>query len=705
MPTLRAAIALYDGVTSPLKHMATTMNVVLNTFESLQGAASKAVDTAAIQEGREQMARFSAEIDAVENSLNQADEQQRRFNQSMGQGAGAADGMLSKLKQIGTVVASYAGIQKAVRLSDTYASTNARLNLLVDDGGSREALEQQIMASAQRSRAGYFDTASAVAKLGLNAGAAFEGNDELIAFMEQVNKQFVIGGATAQEQSNAMIQLTQAMAAGALRGEELNSILDGAPGIARAIEQYMGVAEGSIKEYASEGLVTSQVVKNALFAAAEETNAKFGSMPKTWAQVWTSMENKALAVFSPILQQINDLANDDRLSHVLDGFIGALGVTAGVIGKVLGLAVAFGGAVYDNWGWIGPIVLGIAGALGVYAAGLAVVNTVETVSNGLKLAAAVAAYAKAAATGTAVSADTAATAAQWGLNAALLACPLTWIVLAVVAVIAVIYAAVGAVNHFAGTSVSATGLICGVITTAAAFIWNTIIGLLNGAIQLLWTVFVYPYLGVIEWIVNATTGGFDSLGDAAANIVGQIIGWFISLGQVVTTILDAIFGWDWTSKLESVKGEVTSWGKNENAVSFDKSAPLLDARWAYGDAYDTGYQFGKGIDDKVKGAFSLDGMDAFGLGGNLDGIYAGVGDTAYNTAAMADEMDIAEENLAYMRDIAEREAINRYTTAQVTIHQQNENHISSQMDLDGVMDAFGTGLAEQMAVSGEGVHE
>ena len=116
-----------------------------------------------------------------------------------------------------------------LNISDELASTKARLNLLVDDGGSVEALEQKIMASAQRSRSVYFDTASAVAKLGLNAGNAFGGNmDQVIAFMEQVNKQFVIGGATAQEQSNAMIQLTQAMAAGALRGEELNSILDGA---------------------------------------------------------------------------------------------------------------------------------------------------------------------------------------------------------------------------------------------------------------------------------------------------------------------------------------------------------------------------------------------------------------------------------------------------------------------------------------------
>jgi len=696
MATLRASIALYDGVTSPLKHMATTMNVVLNTFESLQGAASKAIDTAAIQEGREQMARFSAEIDAVENSLNQADEQQRRFNRSLGQGAGAADGMLSRLKRIGAAVASYVGIQKAAALSDTYASTNARLNLLVEDGGSREALEQQLMASAQRSRAGYFDTASAVAKLGLNAGAAFSGNDELIAFMEQVNKQFVIGGATAQEQSNAMVQLTQAMAAGALRGEELNSILDGSPGIARAIEQYMGVAEGSIKEYAAEGLVTSQGVKNALFAAAEETNAKFESMPKTWAQVWTSMENRALAVFSPILQQINDLANDERLSHVLDGFIGALGVTAGVIGKVLGLAIAFGGAVYDNWSWIGPIVLGITGALGVYAAGLAIVNTAEAVSNGLKLAAAVAAYAKAAATGTAVSADTAAAAAQWGLNAALLACPLTWIVLAIVAVIAVIYGLVGAVNHFAGTSVSATGIVAGVFSTLFAHVANnTVIPM-----QRLFASFVNFFGNVFNDPVAAVKVLFYDL-------CLTVIGYVLNMAQAIENLINKIPGVsvDITSGLDGFyRGleEAQQKVKDESGwVEYVKQMDYIDL----GQAAKAGYAFGQGIDDKVKGAFSLDGMDAFDLGGSLDGIYAGVGDTAYNTAAMADEMDITEENLAYMRDIAEREAINRYTTAQVTIHQQNENHIASQMDLDGVMDAFGTGLAEQMAVSGEGVHE
>lgn len=203
-------------------------------------------------------------------------------------------------------------------------STTARLSFLVDDGGSVSELEQKIMASAMTTRSAYLDTASAIATMGANAGNAFSGNDELIAFMEQVNKQFVIGGATAEGQSAAMLQLTQAMAAGALRGEELNSILENAPGIARAIESYMGVAEGSIKSYAEQGLITADVVKNALLSVADETNAKFASMPMTWGQVWTLMGNVALQALNPVLTGVNWIANNiDIIGPLVLGVAGA----------------------------------------------------------------------------------------------------------------------------------------------------------------------------------------------------------------------------------------------------------------------------------------------------------------------------------------------------------------------------------------------
>lgn len=716
MGNIRAAIALYDGVTSPLQSMHKAMGVVLNTFEAMQQASGRAVDTAAIREAREEWAKAGTAFDAIEENIRNANNEQQKFNNSIRGGSNSANGLLSTIKKIAIAAGGIAGINKVLNISDELASTKARLNLLVDDGGSVEALEQKIMASAQRSRSAYFDTASAVAKLGLNAGNAFGGNmDQVIAFMEQVNKQFVIGGATAQEQSNAMIQLTQAMAAGALRGEELNSILDGAPGIARAIEKYMGIAEGSIKTVAQEGKVTAEVVKNAMFAMADETNAKFDSMPKTWAQIWVDMKNQALSMFAPILTKINQIGNSTKFQKVTTGLINGLAAVANVASSALDILIAIASVFVDNWGIIQPLVLGIAAAMLLYNGYLIANNAITAISNAQKGLAAVQAYKAAVANTTLAATEKAeaiakasATAAQYGFNAALLACPLTWILLIIIAVIAAIYMIVAAINKLTGSTISATGIICGVVAVAGAFVLNCAIGVLNAIIQAIWTIFVAPFLGIVEWILNVCNGGFNSFGDAVANLIGQIIGWFLNLGKVVTTIIDAIFGTDWTSGLESLQSAVTSWGKNENAITLDKNAPTIDYRATYSGAWDAGYDFGQGIDDKIGGMFDasgLDSMGAFDLSNTLDGIYGNTGDTAANTAATTDALDIAEEDLAYLRDIAEREAINRFTTAEIKVEQHNENHISKDADLDGIMDAWANDFAEKLEVSEEGVHE
>lgn len=716
MGTIRAAVALYDGVTSPLQSMHKAMGVVLNTFEAMQQASGRAVDTAAIREAREEWAKAGTAFDAIEENIRNANNEQQKFNNSIRGGSNSANGLLSTIKKVAIAAGGIAGINKVLNISDELASTKARLNLLVDDGGSVEALEQKIMASAQRSRSAYFDTASAVAKLGLNAGNAFNGDmDQVIAFMEQVNKQFVIGGATAQEQSNAMIQLTQAMAAGALRGEELNSILDGAPGIARAIEKYMGIAEGSIKTVAQEGKVTAEVVKNAMFAMADETNAKFDSMPKTWAQIWVDMKNQALSMFAPILTKINQLGNSAKFQKVTTGLINGLAAVANVASSALDILIAVASVFVDNWGIIQPLVLGIAAAMLLYNGYLIANNAITAISNAQKGLAAVQAYKAAVANTTLAATEKAeamakasATAAQYGFNAALLACPLTWILLIIIAVIAAIYMIVAAINKLTGSTISATGIICGVVAVAGAFVLNCAIGVLNAIIQAIWTIFVAPFLGIVEWILNVCNGGFNSFGDAVANLIGQIIGWFLNLGKVVTTIIDAIFGTDWTAGLESLQSAVTSWGKNENAITLDKNAPTIDYRATYSGAWDAGYDFGQGIDDKIGGMFDasgLDSMGAFDLSNTLDGIYGNTGDTAANTAATADALDIAEEDLAYLRDIAEREAINRFTTAEIKVEQHNENHISKDADLDGIMDAWANDFAEKLEVSEEGVHE
>jgi tape measure domain-containing protein len=691
------------------------MGVVLNTFEAMQRASGNSVDTSAIREAREELARAGAAFDSIEENIRNAGNQQDRFNRRIRDGTTAADGLLNKLKGIAATVGGLAATKKIVGISDNLASTRARLNLLVDDGGSVDELEQKIMASAQRSRAAYFDTASAVAKLGLNAGAAFDNDmDQVIAFMEQVNKQFVIGGATAQEQSNAMIQLTQAMAAGALRGEELNSILDAAPGIARAIEQYMGVAEGSIKQYAEQGLVTAEVVKNAMFDVAKTTNDSFNSMPMTWAQIWTSMQNKALSIFNPILTKINELANSELVGKITDGIVNGLAAIATIANVILDLMINVASVVVDNWSWLSPIILGVAAALGVYYGRLLLVKGAELASAAVSGVVAVAKGIMAAATMLVTGATWAQVTAQYGLNAAMYACPIVWIIILIIALVALFYAAVAAVNHFAGTSVSATGIICGAFMAALAFIGNIFVALWNLVVD----VFVMIY-NLVATVANFIGNVFNDPVAAVARLFFDLADTVLSVLQALASAIDTIFGSNLSGSVQGWRDSLGGWvdstfGKGEEVMEKLNAEDLHLGRFEYGAAFDMGYEFGQGVEDTVGGLFDFsamdsmgaaDGLDAFNLGNTLDGIYGNTGDTAGNTAAMSEALDIAEEDLAYMRDIAEREAINRFTTAEIKVEQHNENHISKDTDLDGIMDAWANDFAEKLEVSEEGVHE
>lgn len=713
MATIRTAIQIYDGMTRPLQSMHRATSILINSFESMQRVSGNAIDTSSIQEAREELARAGAAFDEIEENIREAGNQQDRFNRRIRDGTTAADGLWGKLKGIAATVGGLAATKKILGLSDTLASTKARLNLIVDDGGSVGELEKKIMASAQRSRSAYFDTASAVASLGSNAGAAFANTDEIIAFMEQINKQFVIGGASAQGQAAAMLQLTQAMAAGALRGEELNSILENAPGIARAIESYMGIAEGSIKSYAEQGLITAEVVKNAMFAAADETNAKFESMPKTWAQIWTSMQNKALSIFNPILTKINQIANSEQFTKVTDGIINGLAGIASVATVVLDLLINVASVVVDNWSWLSPIILGVAAALGVYYGRLLLVRGAELASAAVSGAVAVAKGIMAAATMLVTGATWAQVTAQYGLNAAMYACPLVWIIILIIALVALFYAAVAAVNHFAGTSVSATGLICGAFMAALAFIGNIFVALWNLVVD----VFVMIY-NLVATVANFIGNVFNDPVAAVARLFFDLADTVLSVIQALASAIDTIFGSNLSGSVQGWRDSLGGWvdstfGKGEEVMEKLNADDLKLGRFEYGAAFDMGYEFGQGVEDTVGGLFDFsamdslgaDALDAYGLGNTLDGIYGNTGDTAGNTAAMSDALDIAEEDLAYMRDIAEREAINRFTTAEIRVEQQNTNYISQDTDLDGIMDAWANDFATKLDVSEEGVHE
>ena len=715
MATIRSQMMLNDGMSAVLKKITHVLDFTIHSFEDMKRASGEAFDPAIFQATYAEIGQINEQMDKMERYYIKAAQNQDRFNKGLLTGTGHATGLTNQIGKIAAAAGAAFGVKQLFNLSDQMTSNTARLNLIVDDGGSVGALEAKIMASAQRSRAAYLDTASAIASMGANAGAAFSGNDELIAFMEQVNKQFVIGGASAQGQSAAMLQLTQAMAAGALRGEELNSILENAPGIARAIESYMGIAEGSIKQYAQEGAITAEVVKNALFAAADETNAKFESMPMTWGQIWTSMQNRALTALDPILTKLNGIANSEQFSTVADSALQAFSVIASVATVALDAVFGLGAAIVDNWSWIEPIVWGVVTVMGIYQGIVLALAIAEGIKTAATTAAAFSENAHAAALAMSTGATFSATVAQYGLNAALYACPITWIVIAVIALIAVFYAAVAAVNHFAGTSLSATGIICGAFAVAGAFILNLILGVVNFVISI--GVEIY---NLIATFANFFANVFNDPVGAIINLFAGMFDFILGIVQSAASLIDTVLGTDMSGAVAGFRNTVAT--KVEEIVGEQVEVmQKLDAsdyqiqRIEYGDAWAAGNNFGRGIEDTVGGLFSGFSTDPSNMGDDLGGggagyvpydeLSKGVGDISDNTGSMAKSLEVSGEELEYLRDIAERDAINRFTTAEVKIDMTGmTNKIDGGADLDGVIRELTDGFTEALVTAAEGVH-
>lgn len=694
MATIRSQMVLNDGISGVLRKINTALNTTLNAFEQVQRASGNAVDPAQIQAARAALVQANNEVEQMAEGYRRAAEQEEVLNRGLRNGNSAAGSLLGKVKGIVATLAAGAGLKALTGLSDKLTSTTARLSFMVDDGGSVDALEQKIMASAQRARSYYLDTASAIASMGSNAGRAFSNNDELIGFMELINKSFVIGGASAEGQSAAMLQLTQAMAAGALRGEELNSILENAPSIARAIESYMGIAEGSIKQYAEQGLVTAEVVKNAMFASADEINAKFESMPMTWAQIATKMKNTALAAFDPVLTRLNQVANSAQFNTVINGAINGLAMLATVATGVLDLLINGASFVVENWSWISSIVYGLVAAFIAY-------NTVALITNGINGIMALAEGVKAAAL----------------MMSTGLACPITWIVVLVIALVAAIYAACSAIAKFTGIANSGFGVIAGGINVVIQFFVNLGLTVANIA------------LGI--W--NALGACAQNIGIAFGNVIAGVQSWFYNLLSTALTVVAGIC--EALNKLPFVEFDysgITNAASDYAAKAAEASGNMQDfvsvgdafnegmstfETWQdgwVGDAFDAGANWGDGVaagvSDAIGGLFDMDlgAATDYGTGmGNfaLDDIADYTGQTAANTGAAADALSTSTEELAYLRDIAERDAINRFTTAEVKIDMTGmTNRIEGGADLDGVISVLTDGFTEALLTAAEGVH-
>lgn len=674
-----------------------------------------AVGNMDVQAANEAYLRLSQTIGSTERYIRDNVDEQGRFNHEIEEGTDGANELMQTIKG---AVAAYATIQTvsaALNLSDQLTSTTARLNLMNDGLQTTQDLQNMIFLSAERARGSYQATADAVSKLGLMAGDAFGSSEEIIAFMEQVNKQFRIAGTEAAGIDAAMLQLTQAMGSGVLRGEEYNSILEQAPNIIQAIADYMEVPKGQLKDMAAEGQITADIVKAAMFAAADETNAKFESMPKTFSQIWTSFQNNALMAFQPVLQRMNEIANSEAFQEFVNGAIETLSVVSGITLEIFDLLAASAQLIADNWSWLSPIIYGVAGALAVYYGAQVIANTISTISKGVHVAMAVAQMVHAAATGTLTGATAAEIAAQNGLNAALLACPIMWIIILIIALVALFYAAIGAINKFAGTSISATGVICGAFMVGAAFIGNLFVTLINFVIDIfavLWN-FIATF---VNFFANVFT---DPVG-AIARLFFDLVDTVLSLLQSLANAIDTIFGSNLAGSVQGWRDSLGGWvdstfGEGEEVMEKVDPKSMHLKRFEYGSAWDAGYKFGQGIDESIANfdpasLFDTNIPDAgnYGdlsnYGGALTNIGNGVDDISGNTGKIANSMEISNEELKYLRDIAERDVVNRYTAASIKVDMTNHNTINNEMDLDGVTEHLRTTIEEQMSATAEGVH-
>lgn len=675
-----------------------------------QNRLNAAIEQMDVSAANEAYIRLSHTVSNTERYIRDNVDEQGRFNQEINEGVSNANNLMDTIKG---AVAAYVTIQSvtsALNLSDQLTSTTARLNLMNDGLQTTAELQDMIYLSAERSRGAYQTTADAVSKLGLMAGDAFDSSAEIIAFTEQLNKQFTIAGTEAAGIDAAMLQLTQAMGSGVLRGEEYNSILEQAPNIIQSIADYLEVPKGQLKDMAAEGQITAEIVKNAMFAAADETNAKFEQMPMTFSQIGQSIENTAMMAFTPVLQRMNEIANSEAFNVMVENAVSALSVVAGIALEIFDLLVGAATLLADNWSWLSPIIYGVVGALALYATYLGITKAAELASAAGKVIMCVAAYAHAAATGAEVAATTAATAAQYGLNTALLACPITWIIILVIALIALFYAAVAAVNKFAGTSVSATGIICGAFMVALAFIGNIFVALWNLVVD----VFVLIYNLVAE-VANFIGNVFTDPIGAVCRLFFGLADTVLGILQALASAIDAIFGSNLAGSVQGWRDSLGGWvdetfGKGEEIMAKMNADDMKLGRFEYGAAWDAGYSFGEGIDESISSFdpaslfdTNVPGADEYGTG--LAGIGSGVDDIAGNTGSIADSMAITEEEMKYLRDIAEQETVNRFTTAEITINQTNNNNVNKDVDLDGFVSGLTDAVNEAVDIITEGVHE
>lgn len=572
----------------------------------------------------------------AQTSANQAQNANRRFSDSASEAARSTSSFVSSLRNLAGAYVGVRGLSSLFNLSDTITQTTARLDMM---GDRFDITMNQIYESAQRSRGVLMGTADMVSKLGNLAGEAFNSSQELVDFAEQLNKQITLSGASTQAADAAMLQLTQAMSSGVLRGEELNSILEQTPTIAKTIAEYMGVTTGQMREMASDGAITAEVVKNALLGAAEEVNAKFEQMPMTWGQVWTSFQNTAIMALQPVLTGINWLANNIQI--------------------------------------IGPLILGVGATFVVFevAANSAKIATVATTA--YKFAIDLLKFGYAVLT----KQTYVATAATSKFMGTLLASPITWVVMGVMLLVGALYAGVAAYNKLTKSSISATGIIAGAFFTAGTFIFNSVLVPLQN-----------KFAAFVNFIGNAFNDPVTAVKVLFYDMAISVLGYIQSLAGGIEDLINAIPGVEvnLTSKISGLYSTLKT--NRQAAIDAGTYTEYVKA-WQYkdlGDAFSSGYNWGSNL---------FSGGDY--APGSYDDIptYDQISGIADSVSGIEKSVEMTDEDLQSLVDIAERRYVNNINlTSQAPVIQiTGQNTGNTAADRQNLANAIRDILVRQVA--------
>lgn len=645
---------------------------------------------------------FARIASAAENYANRM-QSIGKATQSVSDSADYAVGRFSALKNVfaGSFLANMAiaalnmvknQIMGVVELADHVAGTNARLQMISGSQENVVALNNMIFESAQKARGEYMTMADTVASLSVNARDAFPDPRETVGFAEGLQKLFVIGGASAENQKFALLQLQQSLASGKLQGDEFRSITENTPILQDMIAKTMGITRGELKELSTQGAITADVIKKAVLDNADEIEERFARMPKTWADHMTDIKNTAMKAFGPVVAYLSRIANSPAIKTAVGGIKQAITSVAPVVYYVVdlinrGINLAVGafsaasGFIQRHSFAVRAGLILAATALGVFAA-----HALWAASG--TIAAAVAAGMHAAASVADTAATEGLTAAFMGLNATMFASPLFIIPAVIVLIVGALYLGVAAFNHFAGTSISATGIVVGAFSWAFAIIRNILVFFINMAIA------------VANFFASVWNNPLDAIYNLFADIWNGIVGL---VAAAINNIIDMInkipgidkvksggFGHvDWTVQTRQIAGRIA------NPVEYSDLTSA--AQWGY----EQGASIGQ-ISMPQVGTPAFDPSKLENQAGNIAGNTGKGADAAKRTA---DALDSAQEDLRYLREIAEREAVNKYTTASVTIEMGGmTNNISNEMDIDGVVDVLSQGLLQSMAAGARKVH-